>query len=262
MNQSPNDINGQGRQAEGPKDVRVGGDADHAARPTDRVHVWKDHFDDFGEAQRDDGQVIALQSERRNADRQAREGGQQPAHQQRDREQNPRLIADGGKESGSKVGSEQGGRIGAHGHESGVAERELTGVAIDQVQAHGQDNVDADADRDVEEIRVDVPRLERGQQAQTNRPAKDPLGARDHQTFSTSSLPSNPAGRNSRIRINTANAIASRYVDQPVPATNVSTTPRIKAPRAAPGMFPMPPKTAATNAFRPGRVPINGSIAG
>src|SRR6266516_4894534 len=55
------------------------------------------------------------------------------------------------------------------------------------------------------------------------------------QTFSTWSFPSNPAGLNKRIKISTAKAMASRYVDHDVPATNVSTTPMTIPPRAAPG---------------------------
>ena len=36
----------------------------------------------------------------------------------------------------------------------------------------------------------------------------------------------------------------------------------INPPRAAPGMLPIPPRTAATNALIPGRFPINGLIDG
>ena len=33
-------------------------------------------------------------------------------------------------------------------------------------------------------------------------------------------------------------------------------------PSAAPGRLPMPPSTAATNAFSPGKMPMSGSMAG
>ena len=36
---------------------------------------------------------------------------------------------------------------------------------------------------------------------------------------------------------------------------NASAWPMINAPTKAPGMLPMPPNTAATKAFRPGRMP-------
>ena len=41
---------------------------------------------------------------------------------------------------------------------------------------------------------------------------------------------------------------------------NVSSRPMMKPPSAAPGIIPIPPKTAATKAFIPGVIPINGFI--
>ena len=58
------------------------------------------------------------------------------------------------------------------------------------------------------------------------------------------------------------NAIASRYVDCPYPTAITSARPMISPPTIAPGMLPMPPSTAATNAFSPGMIPISGSIRG
>ena len=44
--------------------------------------------------------------------------------------------------------------------------------------------------------------------------------------------------------------------------TSVSRIPIINPPRAAPGMLPIPPRTAATKALIPGRFPIKGLIDG
>ena len=45
------------------------------------------------------------------------------------------LVAEGHREVGRRVGADR--------HEAGVADRELAGEPVDQVQAHGQDDVDA-----------------------------------------------------------------------------------------------------------------------
>ena len=57
-----------------------------------------------------------------------------------------------------------------------------------------------------------------------------------------------------------AKAAASRNVDEMKPETSASTTPRIRPPTTAPGRMPMPPRTAATKALRPGMMPMSGSI--
>ena len=51
-------------------------------------------------------------------------------------------------------------------------------------------------------------------------------------------------------------AIASRIVVEMYPALRTSACPIISDPTKAPGMLPMPPKTAATKAFRPGIIPM------
>ena len=56
------------------------------------------------------------------------------------------------------------------------------------------------------------------------------------------------------------NAAASRNVEDKNPLTNASMTPSNTPPTIAPGMTPIPPRTAATNALSPGMIPIKGSM--
>ena len=79
-------------------------------------------------------------------------------------------------------------------------------------------------------------------------------------TFSLTFLPSIPAGRTSKIKISTAYTTASLYIDKPSAFAIVSIITIKKQPRAATGILPIQPNTAATNAFNPGTVPIVGSL--
>jgi len=65
-------------------------------------------------------------------------------------------------------------------------------------------------------------------------------------------LPNKPEGLNNRITIRMINAAASRNVEDKNPLTNASMTPSSTPPTMAPGMTPIPPRTAATNALSPG----------
>ena len=66
------------------------------------------------------------------------------------------------------------------------------------------------------------------------------------------------------------NTMASENADVITPAVIVpiyalvrlSATPISKPPTIAPGMEPMPPSTAATNAFKPSMAPIIGETCG
>ena len=101
-------------------------------------------------------------------------------------------------------------RVAAHGHEARVAERELSGVAVDEIQADGEDDVDADINRDAEVVAVELRGKIRHDRRHENGREQKSFCARVHQTFSTVDLPSSPAGLNSRIKIKIANAMPSR----------------------------------------------------
>ena len=61
------------------------------------------------------------------------------------------------------------------------------------------------------------------------------------------------------MTINRINVNASLKVDCPMATRAVSPSPRIKPPMTAPGMLPIPPNTAATKHFKPGRAPEKGN---
>ena len=77
-------------------------------------------------------------------------------------------------------------------------------------------------------------------------------------TLSMFFSPNRPVGRNSRIIINRINVNASLKVEYPKATRKVSQIPMTKPPTTAPGILPIPPRTAATKHFNPGRVPENG----
>jgi hypothetical protein len=68
------------------------GDAREAERSTERFGVLDDDADDFAEAEGDDGEVVAFEAERGQADDEAADGGGEPADEQRDEDED--LVAD------------------------------------------------------------------------------------------------------------------------------------------------------------------------
>ena len=144
-----------------PEDRRVGGNAVEPERAAELLDVLENHADDFAEAERDEREVIALEPQRRDADEQAGQRGAESAGEQARRRRSPpwcnataAFVAE--KAVGAMNRLIGGGEIRADGHEAGVAERELAGVAVHQIQRDGEDDVDPDADQDVEVVRIDV----------------------------------------------------------------------------------------------------------
>ena len=127
--------------------------------PPDGVDVEDDDADDLAEAQRDDRQVVAAQPQRRHADEEARDRGQHRADREGD-EQHEAVAPELGQEReqadrsrSPKVTVKYAAGVGADRHEAGVADRELPGEAVDQVQAHRQDDVDAGQAQDLQDVR-------------------------------------------------------------------------------------------------------------
>ena len=90
--------------------------------------------------QRGDGQVQALETQRRNAEDQANARGREGA--ERDRQ----------VEGHAEIDLEDRGRIGAHGQERSLPDGDLPGVPDQDVQADRADDGDADAVEDVEPV--------------------------------------------------------------------------------------------------------------
>src|SRR5205085_12018100 len=86
----------------------------------------------------------------------------------------------------------------------------------------------------------------------------EPSGSR-HQTFSTSGRPRRPVGQKTRTRMSTTKTETSLYSTEKYPDQKASISPIRMPPSIAPGSDPMPPRTAAVNAFTPARKPIKKS---
>ena len=103
IDHGPNHVHGHRGKPECPEQVGVGGNSDHSARPAHSVDVLQHHADDFAKAQGDDGQVVALESQRGHTDDESGNRSSQPTHQQRQREQQPLLLPSSGSNAGPKL---------------------------------------------------------------------------------------------------------------------------------------------------------------
>ena len=105
-------------------------------------------------------------------------------------------------------------RVTAHGHETRVAQRKLPGVAVDEIQADRHDDADADVVENVEPVGIDpICPTTKARQAQTRQRTEQARSFGVFESFipfQLSFLPSRPDGLTSRIKIKTANAMASR----------------------------------------------------
>src|SRR5258705_10054134 len=113
-----------------------------------------------------------------------------------------------------------------------MAERELAGIAIDQVQTDREDDIDPDSQHHIEVVGVDETRMGHEREAKRHDDAngQEQFGVQLGHTFSTSLLPRIPEGLKSRMRMRMPNAIASRKLEKLLPPMNVSTTPRTSPP--------------------------------
>ena len=83
MDERGDDINRHGGETERPKEIRPAVHDAQAARAADGIHVLQNDADDFAKAERDDGEIIAAQTERRNSDEQTGDRRRKSACEQR-----------------------------------------------------------------------------------------------------------------------------------------------------------------------------------
>src|SRR5574341_149137 len=83
-----------------------------------------------------------------------------------------------------------------------------------------------------------------------------PPDRRPDHTFSGMRSPIKPVGRTRRTRIRITNATTSLYSLEMYPAPSPSAMPNTTPPTIAPGMLPIPPKTAAVKALMPATYPM------
>ena len=111
------------------------GDALEACGTAYILDVHDDDADDFAETQGRDGEIVAAQPERRQPNQKAKGSGPRCACKQCD---NQRQV---------EIRGEHDAHIGAHCHEARVAKGELPRIAVDEIQADGHDDIDADQEQ-------------------------------------------------------------------------------------------------------------------
>ena len=153
----------QDRHREDPEEVRDRNRVGESGGAADRRDVQDDDADDLAEAERDDREVVALEPQRRDADEQVRRAPR-PARRPAGSESSPPTPPSGSVERAADergdlpavIHGQVGRRVAADRHEPGVADRELPGQAVDQIQADGERDVDADQVDDARVVRIDL----------------------------------------------------------------------------------------------------------
>ena len=172
------------RPAKDQRQSRQPRDAGDAARAADHIDVLEGGLDDHQEGQGDDGQIIAAHLEGGDRDQKPQQGGDEPPRQHRQMEQ-PRVGGDR-----EHVQGQQHGGVGTDRHEAGMGQGEFPHVAVHQVEAGGQDDVDAHQDHHQLDVVVDQPELRNGKgQCQPDGQQERQQPALLHQP-----LPVNPQG--------------------------------------------------------------------
>ncbi len=109
------------------------------------VQVVHEDADDFAEAERDDGQVVAAQLEHRHAEDDPRDGRRQERQRYHPPDRDVQAVREHRREGGEVVRQlgrgEQREQVGADGVEGHVAQVEQAGVADDDVQPQRQHDV-------------------------------------------------------------------------------------------------------------------------
>ena len=177
-------------------------DADQAHGAAGEGKVIENHADNFAKAQRDNGQIIALEPQGGHADNNAEHRSHQPAAQQ--------AHGEGGCHGQRQVFGHQGRGIRADGHEPRMAQSQLAQEAGGQVQGDGHDHGDADVHEGAAVAPGENAGINQqgnhqinahdGDQIQDIRPRSLIHSAPPH-TFSLVFLPSSPAGFTSSTTI-------------------------------------------------------------
>ena len=137
---------------ENPEESGEFGDAAIAAGSAEEIDILHDNADDFAEPESGDGKVVPFQAEAGDADEKSEDGGHGASGKKRQGEN--RGIGKG-TTGDMKLISDDGGSVGADGHEAGVAERKLPGESIDEIQARGENDIDAYIYDDLKVVRIE-----------------------------------------------------------------------------------------------------------
>src|SRR5439155_2351500 len=236
------------------------------------IGVEKDERNDLTEAERNDRQVIPPQAKGRGAKQEAEDGGHERAYHDHDPEGcvQPRIA-----------GRSVRHRVRADCEERCIPEVEQPGQADHDVEADGEKDEDARVVKATDEVFLRPETVERrDQHDQRQHDRGDGHPERDRQRLvsseelaggsealpesytrrgharSANCCPRMPVGRKMRTRISVPNTAASLQRPYPNEEASTSMNPITNPPIAAPVVLPMPPSTAAVNAFRPAWKPI------
>jgi len=121
----------QGGRAKTEPQDHGGGDAYDAIGSAGDLQVAHNQVYDDAKAQGDDGQIIFFEAQGRQSQGQAADAGEEHGRQR-------------GQGIGKmQVQSRKGGSIGADAVKRGVPQGDLSGITDDEIQAQGQDNINA-----------------------------------------------------------------------------------------------------------------------
>src|SRR5262249_41237866 len=138
-----------------------------------------------------------------------------------------------------------GGGVGAKREEAGVAERDLPGIAGEQIPARGEQGPDHRLRRETQHEGM---RDQRGQRDDDGRRREEeqPPSARPHRAVVR---PSSPCGRTRSAAIITTKATPFCHCEGTTMTTSDSAMPMSRLARSAPARLPMPPRIVIANAL-------------
>src|SRR6266540_4266964 len=155
----------------------------------------------------------------------------------------------------TEPGDEQDGTVRADPVERRMRDRELPRVADDQVQARGQDDVEADEDAEMEHVFTgEKPRI-CGAGGNERQRLDASGGAAPHISSRSGRCPKSPHGRTSRTAISIAKPNPSRKAEDMKAPPKLSTTPSRRPATIAPPTLPSPPRITTTKALSAGSPP-------
>ena len=117
-----------------------------------------DNADDFSEPKSDDGEVVATEPQGWHTNEETAERGKETTCKQGCKESGLGLPSGCGRQNRRKRERDDARCVSSCGHETGVAKRELAGVAVHQIEAHCEDDIDAGQHKDVHRVIVQLRR--------------------------------------------------------------------------------------------------------
>src|SRR5947208_1795621 len=205
--------------------------ADDAQAPgsADVLPVDDHRLQHDGQCQRRDGEEDASQAQRKVADAEPEQGGDEPAREDQHRERRSRRLDE--EDGGVRPEREEGRR----------AEVDVAGVAAEDVPRGGDDDIlEHNVPREVD-VLVHAERGDDDPGPDDGQADEERAGGPRHH------LPKSPAGRTASATRRMPNDTASDQEGPKKVAIRLSATPRMTAATSVPATLPMPPRTVIAN---------------